>query len=107
LRTGEAFPVGGPDLPDDEEGGMVIREVKVEYGRTVNRGNYESERLTVGYTATLDEREDVAFAVAQIYEDCREQVGGFLAASEHERRLERQRRYHTDSSLVTGDPEGD
>ena len=61
---------------------MTIKEIKVECGRTVNRGNYESERLTVGFTATVDEREDVAFAVAQLYEECREQLDGRLGWNE-------------------------
>lgn len=61
---------------------MQVREVRVEYGRTVNRGNYESERLTVGFTATVDEGEDVAYAVAQLYEECREQLDGRLGWDE-------------------------
>jgi hypothetical protein len=59
-----------------------VKEVRVECGRTVNRGNYESERLTVGFTATVDEREDVAYAVAQLYEECREQLDGRLGWQE-------------------------
>lgn len=57
---------------------MEHREVRVEYGRTVNLGNDESERLTVGFTTTLAPGEDTAFAVAQIYEELREQVASHL-----------------------------
>jgi hypothetical protein len=57
---------------------MQVRELRVEYGRTVNLGNYESERLLVGFTTTLEPGEDLAFAVAQIYEELREQVDGRL-----------------------------
>jgi hypothetical protein len=69
---------------------VKVREVSVEYGRTVNRGNYESERLTVGFTATVDEGEDVAYAVAQLYEECREQLEGRLGWDEPYRPSDRQ-----------------
>lgn len=42
---------------------MDIREVSVEYGRTVNLGNFESERVHVGLTATVGP-EDVALRLA-------------------------------------------
>jgi hypothetical protein len=34
-----------------------ITEVKVNYGKTVNMGNFESMRLDYGVTRTLDEGE--------------------------------------------------
>ena len=41
----------------------AIREISVEYGRVVNLGNYESERVHVGLTASLGP-DDVALRLA-------------------------------------------
>jgi hypothetical protein len=77
---------------------MQVREVKVEYGRTVNLGNYESERVQVGFAADLapDEQEDQAAALrvaVELARQAREVCDERLRRFEQERRLQRQREY--------------
>jgi hypothetical protein len=62
---------------------VKVTEVKVEYGRTVNLGNYESERLDVGLTATVGEDDDAVVVTYELVEQARGSV---------ERHLERLRR---------------
>ena len=67
----------------------VVTEVSVEYGRTVNLGNYESERVHVGLTATVGP-EDVALRLAH---DLLIQARDTAAAQLRHFRDERDRRY--------------
>lgn len=62
-----------------------IREVCVEYGRTVNLGNYESERLHVGLTATVGAGEDAKAVVAGLVQEARMIASNWLAAFRQER----------------------
>lgn len=51
-----------------------ITEVSVEYGRTVNLGNYESERLHVGLTATVGADDDAQVVTYELVEQARGSV---------------------------------
>ena len=66
-----------------------IREVSVEYGRTVNLGNYESERLHVGLTATVGADDDALTVTYELIEQARQSVGSHLERLEALRRGER------------------
>ena len=63
----------------------VIREVSVEYGRTVNLGNYESERLHISLTATVDAGEDAKAVTAGLVQEARMTASNWLAAFRQER----------------------
>ena len=66
-----------------------IREVSVEYGRTVNLGNYESERVHVGLTATVGADDDSLAVTYELIEQARQSVGFHLERLERQRRGER------------------
>lgn len=51
-----------------------ITEVSVEYGRTVNLGNYESERLHVGLTASVGADDDAQVVTYELVEQARGSV---------------------------------
>lgn len=55
-----------------------VTEVSVEYGRTVNLGNYESERLHVGLTATVGADDDALTVTYELVEQARQSVGFHL-----------------------------
>lgn len=44
------------------------RRIKVNIGRTVNLGNFNSARIEIGYERDLTEKEDVEKAIDQEYE---------------------------------------
>lgn len=43
-----------------------IIEIKVNYGRTVNMGNYESMRIDVEFAATVEPDEDIENATEEL-----------------------------------------
>jgi hypothetical protein len=63
-----------------------IREIRVEYGRTVNLGNHESERLQVGLEATVGQDEDSGFVTDDLVLRARGIVARWLVRFRDERR---------------------
>lgn len=63
-----------------------IREVSIEYGRTVNLGNYESERLHVGLRATVGRDDDDQVVTYELVEAARQSVASHLERLERKRR---------------------
>ena len=62
-----------------------IREVRVSYSRTVNLGNYESERLEVGLESTVGDGEDAKAVTAGLVQEARMTASNWLAAFRQER----------------------
>lgn len=85
---------------------MRVTEVSVEYSRTVNLGNFESERVQVGLASVVAEGEDHRRLVEELALEAEEAALnqlGRLASHRHaerQRQEERRRLYHT-----TGDEE--
>lgn len=63
-----------------------IREVSIEYGRTINLGNYESERVHVVLTATVGEEETALRVVHDLGVLARDTVEAQLREAETRRR---------------------
>lgn len=57
-----------------------LREIKVNYGRTKNLGNYESERVDVELAATLLPGEDSQQAVEDLYHMAKKKVNEYIIA---------------------------
>jgi hypothetical protein len=72
---------------------VTIKEIKVEYGRTVNLGNFESERVAVGLAADLgpEEMDDPGAErrAHELLDQARDIAYARLREFERERRLER------------------
>jgi hypothetical protein len=66
---------------------VSVREVHVEYGRTISDGDYGSERWTVGLTAELERDEDADEVVADLGGRAQELVVGQFKTSTNERIL--------------------
>jgi hypothetical protein len=69
----------------------TVREVSVEYGRTVNLGNFESERLAVSLTETVHPDEAHETVARELITEARAIVQGRLRDAAESRRLEQQR----------------
>ena len=58
-----------------------FKEVTVNYGMTINRGNYESERVDLEVRASVGPEEDVGVVLGSLYEYLRTKAhnmtGGF------------------------------
>ena len=65
-----------------------IREVSVEYGRTVNLGNYESERVYVGLTATVGADDDALTLTHDLLREAKDGVDLHLREFDRQRREE-------------------
>lgn len=63
-----------------------VTEVRVSYSRTVNLGNYESERLEVGLEATVGADEDSGFVTDDLILRARGIVARWLVRFRDERR---------------------
>ena len=63
----------------------TIREVSVEYARTVNLGNYESERLHIGLTATVADDEQGREVAHRLVEEARMTTANWLERFRQER----------------------
>lgn len=72
---------------------MDITEVSVEYSRTVNLGNFESERVQVGMTATVGGDETWMGVLHDLGLQARDTVALQLREAERQRQAERRRRY--------------
>ena len=72
----------------------MVTEVSIEYGRTVNLGNYESERLQVGLTSTVDDGDDAQDVICDLAGQAKEIVQGRLREAAEQRRLERDRAFY-------------
>lgn len=51
---------------------MKITIIKINYGRTINRGNFESERIDVEFSATVEDNEsaqDIVFELQRMAKD--------------------------------------
>ena len=70
-----------------------IREVSVEYGRTVNLGNYETERLSVGLTATVGADDDALTVTYELVEQARQSTQFHLDRIEGKRQAARHRAF--------------
>lgn len=71
----------------------TIREVSVEYGRTVNLGNYESERLHVGLTATVEADDNAQEVSYELVDEARGIAARWLSRFRDERLDVRRREY--------------
>jgi hypothetical protein len=65
-----------------------ITEVKIEYGRTVNLGNYESERVYVGLTATVGPDDDALPLSHDLLREAKDTVELHLREFDRQRREE-------------------
>lgn len=74
---------------------MKITQVSAEYSRTVNLGNFESERVQVGLTASVGEDDLWVSVLVDLSGMARERVELQLQESERARQEERRRLYHT------------
>ena len=81
-----------------------VREVSVEYSRTVNLGNYESERVQVGLAATLAPDERAEMAIHSLAAQARSTVEAHLQELERQRQAARHRAYRI---AEAGEPEDD
>jgi hypothetical protein len=70
---------------------MTVREVSVEYSRTVNLGNFESERAQVGLVETVAPDEAPEAVVRNLLAEARALVRGRLRDAAESRQLERER----------------
>lgn len=69
----------------------IIREVAVEYSRTINLGNYESERVQVSLTATVGPEEDSLAATQALFDQAVTMADEELRSLEQERQVQRGR----------------
>ena len=69
----------------------TVTEVHVTYSRTVNLGNYESERLEVGQTSVVSPGETPETEIRTLITEARGIVQARLAEAAEGRRLARQR----------------
>ena len=53
---------------------MMVREITLSLGRTINVGNFESLRVDVSFSARLDQGEDVDKAYDELREEVREKL---------------------------------
>ncbi len=70
---------------------MTIREVSVEYSRTVNLGNFESERVQVGLVETVAQEAAPEAVVGDLLTEAIALVRGRLRDAAEYRKLERER----------------
>lgn len=55
-----------------------ITEIKVNYGRTANMGNFESVRVDVELSAKLSEQDDYQAVTNELYEIAKSKVKKFI-----------------------------
>ena len=72
----------------------TVTEVSVGYSRTVNLGNYESERLEVGLTSTVEPEEAPESEIRELITEARAIVQQRLRDAAQTRRLERDRAFY-------------
>ena len=72
----------------------AITEVSVEYSRTINLGNYESERLQIGYAQTVEPGDDPDGLVVELAGQARVIVDARLRIAAEQRRLERSQAWY-------------
>ena len=83
---------------------MKVTEVSVEYSRTANLGNYESERVQVGLASAVAEGEDHRRLVEELALEAEEAALNQLQRLTNQRQAERHRRYRI---AEAGEPEDD
>ena len=71
-----------------------ITEVSVTYSRTVNLGNYESERLEVGQSSTVDPDQTAEAVVHTLATEAQNIVRQRLLEAAELRRLERNQAWY-------------
>lgn len=57
---------------------MKIETVKVNYGRTVNLGNYESTRLDIELSATLTHEDDATMVADELRSQAKLQINRWI-----------------------------
>jgi len=55
---------------------MIVKQIAVSYGRTINLGNFNSARLECTMTADLEDAENTNEAALELWEQARDQVKG-------------------------------
>ena len=53
---------------------MKITNIKINYGRTINRGNFESERIDVEFSATVADNESAQNVVLELQKMAKDEV---------------------------------
>lgn len=61
-----------------------ITDIKANYGRTANMGNFESVRVDVELSATLGNGEDAQATTDELYETAKSKVNQFLAGKKEQ-----------------------
>lgn len=57
---------------------MKTKEITVNYSRTLNLGNYESLKIELGETVTLDAKEKANEVRTRVLIDLRKEVSAFI-----------------------------
>lgn len=86
---------------------MIVTEVRVSYGRTVQPRQYESERVEVGLTASVGEDQLWVSVLTDLSRMAKERVELQLQESERARQEERRRLYHTPDYAEGEDDDSD
>lgn len=65
---------------------MPMRRIKVSVGRTINVGNFESERVDFGIEMDVSSSDGEYYAIEKIYETLREMVDNKCELLKREKR---------------------
>jgi hypothetical protein len=67
---------------------MKINEIKLNMGRTVNTGNYESLRIDVEFSATLEDNDDIRKAMENLRASVKMELNRVIQTEQKKRNAE-------------------